>query len=99
MSFETLPCRAAVHALEKPTARAAAVQAVRRAVDLPHRGKKHIGVVGIKNNFNAAGFGIAIQHLLPALAAVTAAEDAALGVLSVGVPQRSDEYHIRIIGI
>ena len=60
MAFQVRPCAAAVSGFIKTASWAAAVQAPRRAIDLPQRGEQRVGIIGIKNHVNRAGLVVLI---------------------------------------
>ncbi len=66
---------------------------------LPQRGIKNVGVGRIEGDVDAAALRILIEDLLPGLAAILRAEDAALFVIGKGMTQRSDEGDVRILRI
>src|ERR1700709_673516 len=57
----------------------------------PEGGVDHLGVAGLESEVDGAGVLVLVEDLLPALAAVARAEDAALGARAVGVPPRRHE--------
>ena len=96
MAFHPRPCAPAVGRFIKPAARAAAVQAPRRAIHLPQRGKKRAGIVRIENHVDRAGLVVLEKHLLPGRAAIAGAEDSPFLVLAVRMAQRRHKNHVRV---
>ncbi len=74
VALQSLPCSAAVDGFIQSAARAAAIQAVRRAHDLPQAGEENARIVGIENYIDAAGVIVFVQNLVPGLAAVASAK-------------------------
>src|SRR5262249_11664637 len=99
VAFKTRPACAAIGGFVEPAAGAAAVEAPRRAIDLPKRSKERAGVVGIKNHGDRAGLVVLIEDFLPGCPAVSGAEDPALLVRPVCVPKCGHENHIRVPGV
>src|SRR5260370_21750602 len=99
VTFEALPCAAAVGGFVESAARSAAAQTPGCANHLPQRGKERVGVVGIKHTVNGAGFVVLEQDLLPRGAAIGSAEDPALVIRPVGVAQGRDKNNVRVLGI
>src|SRR5262249_4754624 len=87
LARDLLPGVAAVGTFPQARAGAAALQAVGRAFDAPGRSVKHARVGGVEDQVNRADLVIDEKDTLPRLAAVLAAEDAALLVWPVQVPQ------------
>ena len=85
--------------LVQSAARAAAIHAPRRALCLPQRGEENVGIARIECDVDAAGLRVLVQDLLPGLAAVARAEDAALFVVAKRMSQRRDEGDVRIFRI
>src|SRR5262249_11435381 len=90
---ERLPCGPSVRRVEEAAARSR----VRVAVfpgSLPRRPEDRIDVLrvsGIEREVDGARVLVLVENLLPALAAVGRAEDAALRVRTGGVPEHGDE--------
>src|SRR5271165_2450078 len=81
-----MPCGAAVGALEESASRAAGAEVEWLPPHVPHCGIKDVGIGGIHHHLGAAGVFVAIQDLIPGLAAVGGLEDA---TFLVGIPQVS----------
>ncbi len=68
----------------------------------PHLVERRVndaGVPGIEHHIDCAGVFVLVEHLLPGLAAIGSAEDAALRVRSPGVSESCDESDVGIAGI
>ena len=88
VAFDTLPGSAVVIRTEQAIFFAAAVQHPRCAIALPHGREKHVWIVRIENDINAAGTIVKIKNLFPIFSAIARAKNSALGIGSVGVAQR-----------
>ena len=93
---DLLPRVAAVGGLPQTAAAAAGVHAPRRALELPHRREEDARIGRIDREVDRAGGVVEEEHLLPRLAAVGRAEDAALRVRSEGVAHRGDEHAVGV---
>src|SRR5207245_2309219 len=80
----------------QPAAGAAAGHLPRFAHGLPQRGVDDEGVVRVETDVDGAGLGVFLEHLLPVLAAVPGAVDAALRVGSEGMAQDGGEGDVRV---
>ena len=98
---ELPPVVAAVGGLVEPAARAAISVAVfpRPFARLPKAGVKDVGVRRVHFDVRAAGVFVHIKNLLPILAAVRRAINAALGVRAVGMPEHGGKHVVRVAGI
>src|SRR4029077_10835951 len=67
--------------------------------DLPGGGEDRGGRAGIGGEVDGAGVVVHEQHLLPALAAVGAAEDATLRIGAEDVPLDGGEHYVGVAGI
>src|ERR1051325_5081723 len=90
------PCVAAVRRFEDAGAGAAALQSPGLTDNLPESGVENIGVCRVEDEIDRARLVVTIENLLPGLAAVFRAEDAALSVRAEGVPERRDVDDIRV---
>src|SRR5439155_22426303 len=90
---------AAVTRHEQPAAWTAALAAPRMELDLPHARHQDARVARIHRDVRAAGLLVDEQRALPRRAAVGGSEHAALGLRTVGRPQRAREHDLRIRGI
>src|SRR5581483_980100 len=77
----------------------AAGQAPGSAAGLPQRGEEGVGVVGVEGDVDRACLVVLVEDLLPALAAVARAEDAAFGVGAVSMAERGHEDHVGVARI
>ena len=93
------PGLAAVGGLEQPAARAAARHLVLDPVRLPQRRVHHAGVAPIDDDVHGAGLVVAVEHLLPRLAAVGALEQAALLARHAVAPEAGDEDDVVVGGV
>ena len=93
---EFFPGVAAVSGAKDAAAGAAAGQGPEIAVGLPDRGVEDARVSGVHGQVHGAGFFAAVEHFVPGVAAVSGAEDAALGVGSEDVAQGC---HVDQIGV
>ena len=91
-----LPGIAAIGRFPESAARAAAIHAPRLAADLPERSVEDTGIRRIHHDIGRARFRAARQHLLPRLAAIRRAIDAAFGVRPPEMAQRRYIGDIRI---
>src|SRR5690348_8983973 len=96
---QLFPGITAVAGAVEGAARAARLQAPGRALRLPKRGKKQVGIAGSKSHVNAAALGVLVEHLLPSLAAVERAEDAAFFVIGEGMAEGSHKNPVGILWI
>src|SRR6266536_3321129 len=95
VAAEAPPGEAAVRGFVDATSRTAtgAVPGAQR--ELPHAGEKNARVVGIHGDVGAAGVLVHEEHSLPGLAAISGAEDAALGLWAESVAECAGENDIR----
>src|SRR5262249_26034520 len=77
---EFFPRVAAIVGAVQATARAAAGETPRRSPGLPQTRKENARVRRVKADIDRAGIGVLLEDLLPRLAAIGGAIDAALGV-------------------
>jgi len=96
VAFDALPGGAVVVRTVEAVLVAATVERPRRAVAFPHCGEEDVGVLRIENDVAAARAVAEVENFLPGFAAITRAEDAALGVRAVGVPESGDKGDIGI---
>src|ERR1700691_3581852 len=99
MLFQSLPGRAPIGRAVKSASRTAVGESPRGAPRLPERGKQNVGIVGIEGHVDASTVLIFIENFFPAFAAIDGAENAAFGVGSIGMAERSYENDVGIIGI
>jgi hypothetical protein len=66
---------------------------------LPQRSEENVGIAWIKSDIDAARVLVLVEDLVPGLAAVEGAENAAFRVRAVGMAERGDERDIRITRI
>src|SRR5581483_8141692 len=96
VAFEFFPGCAAVRGLIERASRTAAVEPPGCAHRLPHGGVENVRVGGIERDIDGAGLVVHIDDLLPGLAAVGGAEEAAFGVRAPGVAEGRDEDDVGI---
>ena len=99
VAFEFFPGCSAVAGTIKTASCTPAIQAPRGPPSLPQCSEQDIGVAGIEHHVDAPGLGILIEHLLPGLAAILSAEDAALFVIGKGMSERRDKGDVRILRV
>src|SRR6266853_2036471 len=99
MTFNALPGAAIVVRTVKTVFVSAAVERPRGAIAFPHGGEKHVRVVRIENDVDAAGAVIEIQNFFLIFAAVASAKNSALGIRAIGMSQSSDENGVGICGM
>ncbi len=99
MAFQFFPGCAAVDGTVKAASGPAAVETPRSSPRLPQCREQDVGIAGIEHDVDATGLGVLIEHLLPGLAAILRAENAALFVVGKGMSERRDEGNVRILGI
>src|SRR6185436_4289378 len=75
------------------------IDAPGRAPRLPERGIDHARIAGAEGDVDGAGVGVLEEDLLPALASVRRAEDAALRVGAVGMAEGRQEHAVGVAGI
>ena len=90
---------AAVGRLPQAAARAAAVEAPRRAPALVRRGVEHVRVRRVHHDIGEAGVVVDEVRVRPGLAAVGRLEQAALGVRPEQVAERGDVDDVRILRV
>jgi hypothetical protein len=94
---ELFPGRAAVAGLVEPAARPGELAVLpRRLPRLPQRGVDDRRILRIDDHVRAAGVRVLVEHALEGLAPVERAEDAALLVGPVRMPEHGDEEPLRI---
>src|SRR5581483_4055091 len=93
------PRSSAIGRAIKTASRSAARHAPGGAPRLPESRKDDVRIVGIEGDVDAAGVFVLVKNLLPGLASVGGAENAALGIRAVGMSQRSDKHDIGIRGV
>src|SRR2546429_8239188 len=99
VAFDALPgCAIVVRTVETVFV-TATVEHPRRAVAFPHCGEKHVGILRIENNVDAAGAIVEVENFLPGLAAITSAEDAPFRVRAVGMAESGDQGDVGIRGM
>ena len=98
-ALQLAPGDPAVGGAEQSAARAAAGEVPGLAAHLPQGGVDDLGVVRIEGDVDRAGVLVAIEHLGPALAAVSGAEHAPLAVRPEGVADGGDHDDVRISGV
>src|SRR5512132_2769459 len=96
MAFETFPGQAAVGGLVEAAAGAAAFEVPGLAANLVERRVDDAGVIGVEDDVDGARVLVLVENLLPRLAAVGGAEDAAFRVRAEGVADRRDQHDVRI---
>src|SRR5262249_48259466 len=96
---DLLPGVAAVGALPQPRALAAALQAVGGPPHLPGAGVEHARVARVEHQVDCPGLLAGEQDALPALAAVGAAEHAALLAFAVQVAQSGGVHPVRVLRV
>src|SRR5262249_29965353 len=91
----------AVRRLEEAAARSARrrIDVPRRPPRLPERRVDDARVAGTEREVDRARVVVPVQHLLPRLAAVLGAEDAALRARPVRMPERRDEDAVRVLRV
>ncbi len=94
-----VPRRAAVARHVDAAGRAAAVEIPGMDEQRPHAGIERVRIARVHREVRAAGLVVELQHLLPRLAAVGRAIDAALRLRLEQLPQRADEHAIRIVRV
>src|SRR3974390_1223978 len=99
MAGQLPPGEAAISRFVEPATRAAAVEDPRLAAHLPQRCVHNTGVLRVKRNVDGAGVLVLVEDLLPGLATVRGAEEAALGVGAPGVSECGNQYHVGIVWI
>src|SRR5260370_40482785 len=77
----------------------AAAALPRRNARGPQRGVNRLRIRGIESEVGGAGVFIFVENFLESLAAVGGAEDAALGVGTVGMPFGGDENAVGIFRV
>ena len=93
------PALAAVGGLPQAAARAAAVEAPRRATALIRRRDKYVRIRRVHHDVGEAGFVVDELGVRPGLAAVAGLVEAALGVRSEQMPDRRDVGDVRILRV
>ena len=86
VAFDWLPRRAVVAGTVEAVFRAATIERPRRAIAFPHRGKENVRILRIEDDIDAAGAVVEVEDFFPGFSAVARAENAALGIGTVGVP-------------
>ncbi len=99
MFFDPLPTRSTITRTIQSAAWSAVGHVPRTPTRLPQRREQDICVVRIKSYIDTPTVFVLVQNLIPGLAAVRGAENAALGVGTIGMAQCSHENNIRIVGI
>src|SRR5205807_6158417 len=79
VAFDALPGGAVVVRTVEAVLAAATVERPRRAVAFPHRGEEDVRILRIEDDVDAAGAVVEVESLLPGLASIAGAENAALG--------------------
>ena len=97
MSLQLLPGRSAIGRTIKSAARTTAREIPRLTAHLVERGEQRVRIVRIENNIDRAGVFVLAQDLGPRLAAIGRAENSAIGIRPIGVPDGSHENDVRII--
>src|SRR5262249_20795888 len=93
------PGVAAVVAAVQPAAGAAAGHLPRLAPRLPHPGEEDARVGRVETNVAGPGVGVLLEPLLPGLAAVGGAVDAALRVGAEGVAEHGGKGDVGVLGV
>src|SRR5205823_5943443 len=96
--LQVLPTVAAVAGDVQAAAGAAGGHLPRLAAGLPQPGEEEARVVRVQADVAGAGVGVLLEHLLPRLAAVGGAVDAALRVGAEGVAQDRRVGDVRVGG-
>ena len=99
MFGEPFPGEALVSRAEKSASRPAAEPAPGVDLELPHARENNPRIAGIHRHIRAAGVLVDKQRAHPRLAAIGRAEDAALLLRTVGVPQRAGNDDVGIFRI
>jgi len=86
MFFELFPSCAGVGGAVNAAAGTAAGERPGRAPGFPQRGEQDVGILRIERHVDRTGVLVFVENLVPGLAAVGGAKDAAFCVGSVGVP-------------
>ena len=94
--IQVFPGVAAIDGLVKSATGTTAGEAPWRARTLPESGEEHIGIVRIEGQVNGASLVILEQNLLPGLAAIAGAEDAAVRIGAISMAERGNIDKIRI---
>src|SRR5689334_16300380 len=68
----------------------------RRASGLPHCREDDVRISGLKCDVDRSGIGILVECLGPGFSAIGRAEDAALLIWTIRVPESRDEHYVRI---
>src|SRR5215469_11486049 len=90
------PSRTAVGRSIKSAPGPAVVQAPRSPPCLPQRRKNDIRIVRIKRDVDPTRVFVLIKNLLPSLAAIGRAENSALRIRPIRMPQRRDKHDVWI---
>ena len=93
------PGVAAVGGFEQAAAGAAAIEVIGIAAHLPEAGVEHARIGGVHGEIDRAGVGAAREDLLPGLAAIGGAVDAAHFVRPPEMAQRGDVDDVGILGM
>src|SRR5205085_1837747 len=96
---ELLPGVAAVGRAVQATAGAAAGEVPRPPPRLPQGGEQHARVVRVEGDVDGAGVGVLLEDLLPGLAAVGGAVDAALGVGAERLAEDGGEGDVGVLRV
>ena len=99
MSGQPYPSDSAIARPVQAAAGAAARKIPWLAAHFPERGIDNRRVGGVEGHVDRAGVVVLVENLLPRLAAIDGAEDAALGIGAKGVPDCSDQHDIRVVGV
>src|SRR5271157_610248 len=95
-----VPGVAAVGGLEQPAVRPRECAVSPRTLPrLPQHRINDLRIAGVEGEIRGARMLIFIEHLLPVLTAIRGAEDAALGIRPIGMPQDRHEDAIGIVRI
>ena len=97
---ERIPGGAAIGGFEEAAVRAGEGAVFPGALlRLPEDGVDGLGIARVEGEIDGAGVFVLVEHLLPGLAAVGGAEDAALRVGAVGVAEHGDEEAVGIVRV
>ncbi len=99
VAFDLLPGDSAVRGTVKSRPGAAARKSPRLTAHLPERGEQGVGIPRVENYIDPTRVAVSEQHPLPGLAAIARSKNSALVVRSERVPERRDEYDIRVVRI
>jgi len=97
--LDLLPRRARIDGFVDGAPGAAAVESVRLAEPLIHRGVQHLWVARVHHDVGRAGERVGVQHLRPAAAGVGGFVHAPLGVATPEISNGGNVGNVRIGGV